>query len=50
MSDHKNGDYKACSVGLLRTNKQQDFGNGFVISNTSENVISVETHKDWMDF
>lgn len=45
MFGYKDGDYKDCSVDALRAKKCQVFGNGFVISNTSENGISVETQK-----
>lgn len=45
MFGHKDGDYKDCCVETLRTKKRQVFGNGFVISNTSENGITVETQK-----
>jgi len=45
MFGHKGGDYKNCSVERLRTKKWKVFGNGFVISNTCENGISVKTRR-----
>lgn len=45
MFGHNDEDYKDCSLKMLKTKKWQGFGNVFVISNTSENGVSVETQK-----
>lgn len=42
---HNDGDYKDCSLKMLKTKKWQVFGNVFVISKTSENGLSVKTQK-----
>lgn len=43
--DHKDGNYKDCSVEILRTKKRQVFGNEFVISDAGKYGISVEILK-----
>lgn len=41
----KDGDYKDCSVEILRTKKWQVFGNEFVTTDASKYGISVEILK-----